>query len=236
MVRRAACVVTPADISAAPSGGTGPAGDFVAAPVRRRRRDGAVRREAVLDAGLAVFSTRGLHGASLDRIAERAGLSKANLLYYFSSKEALYVAVLRRVLDVWLDPLQALDARREPAEALGAYIRAKVTLSRDAPQASRLFCLEIVRGAPLLRAELEGDVRALVDAKAAVLSGWIAQGRIAPHDPHHLIFSIWAITQHYADFAVQVNAITGRDLSDADFFERTVASTQRLILASLGLP
>nr|USU31662.1 HTH-type transcriptional regulator RutR [Methylobacterium sp. OTU13CASTA1] len=208
---------------------------FVAAPVRRRRRDGALRRDAVLDAGLAVFSTLGLHGASLDQIAERAGLSKTNLLYYFASKEALYVAVLRRVLDVWLDPLQALDSGSEPAEALKAYIRAKVTLSRDAPQASRLFCLEIVQGAPLLRAELEGPLRALVDAKVAVLSGWMDEGRIQPHDPHHLVFSVWAITQHYADFAVQVDAITGHDLADEAFFERTVASTQRLILAGLGL-
>ncbi|AWN38786.1 HTH-type transcriptional regulator RutR [Methylobacterium radiodurans] len=211
------------------------AGEAAAGPGRRRRRDGALRRDAVLDAGLAVFSTLGLHGASLDQIAERAGLSKTNLLYYFASKEALYLAVLQRVLTVWLDPLQALDAGSEPADALKAYIRAKMTLSRDAPQASRLFCLEIVQGAPLLRAELAGPLRALVDAKAAVLGSWIAQGRIGPHDPRHLIFSIWAITQHYADFAVQVEAVTGRDLSDPDFFEATVASTQRLVLAGLGL-
>jgi len=182
-----------------------------------------------------VFSGLGLHGASVEQLAEKAGLSKTNLLYYFPSKEALYLAVLRRVLEIWLDPLQALDAQSEPADALRAYIRTKLTLSRDAPQASRLFCLEIVQGAPLLRAELEGPLRRLVDAKAAVLSGWIAQGRIGAHDPHHLVFSIWAITQHYADFAVQVDAITGRGLDDPDFFERTVRSTQDLILAGLGL-
>lgn len=207
----------------------------VAAPARRQRRDGALRRGAILDAGLDVFSTAGLHGASLDQIAERAGLSKTNLLYYFPSKEDLYVAVLRRVLDVWLDPLQALDADSEPAEALRHYIRTKITLSRDAPQASRLFCLEIVQGARLLRPELEGPLRSLVEAKAAVLRGWIAEGRIAAHDPHHLIFSIWAVTQHYADFATQVDAITGHDLGDAAFFEATVMSTQRLILGGLGL-
>lgn len=204
-------------------------------PERRRRRDGEARREAILDAGLAVFSGVGLHGASVEQLAEKAGLSKTNLLYYFPSKEELYLAVLRRVLEIWLDPLQALDAMSEPADALRAYIRTKLTLSRDAPQASRLFCLEIVQGAPLLRAELEGPLRRLVDAKAAIIAGWIAQGRIGPHDPHHLVFSIWAITQHYADFAVQVDAITGRGLDDPDFFERTVASTQDLILGGLGL-
>ncbi len=202
---------------------------------RRRRKDGEARREAILDAGLEVFSTVGLHGASLDQIAERAGLSKTNLLYYFPSKEELYVAVLRRVLTVWLDPLQALDADSEPAEALKSYIRTKITLSRDAPQASRLFCLEVVQGASLLRAELAGPLRALVEAKAAVLRGWIAQKRIAAHDPYHLVFAIWAITQHYADFAAQVEAVTGRTLDDPDFFEATVAQTQRMVLAGLGL-
>lgn len=206
-----------------------------APPARRRRKDGEARREAILDAGLSLFSSLGLHGASVEGIAERAGLSKTNLLYYFPSKEALYVAVLRRVLAVWLDPLQALDADSEPAEAFRGYIRAKLTLSRDAPQASRLFCLEIVQGAPLLRPELEGPLRALVEAKAAIIRGWIAEGRIGPHDPHHLIFAIWAITQHYADFAVQVDAVSGCGLDDPDFFERTVASTQGLILAGLGL-
>jgi len=204
-------------------------------PARRLRKDGAARREAILDAGLALFSGLGLHGASVEGIAERAGLSKTNLLYYFPSKEALYVAVLRRVLMVWLDPLQSLDADSEPAAAFRSYIRAKLTLSRDAPQASRLFCLEIVQGAPLLRPELEGPLRALVEAKAAIIRGWSAEGRIGPHDPHHLIFSIWAITQHYADFAVQVDAVSGCGLDDPDFFERTVASTQGLILAGLGL-
>ncbi|WP_019904013.1 HTH-type transcriptional regulator RutR [Methylobacterium sp. 77] len=204
-------------------------------PQRRRRKDGEARREAILDAGLEVFSGLGLHGASVDRLAERAGLSKANLLYYFPSKEELYLAVLRRVLDVWLDPLQELDAESEPAQAIRSYIRTKLVLSRDAPQASRLFCLEIVQGAPLLKAELEGPLRSLVESKAAILRGWIEAGRIGHHDPHHLIFSIWAITQHYADFSVQVSAITGRGLDDPDFFERTVASTQALILAGLGL-
>jgi len=204
-------------------------------PARRRRRDGEARRESVLDAALDIFSTTGLHGASLDQIAERAGLSKTNLLYYFPSKEELYIAVLRRVLDVWLDPLVSLQADSEPAQALRDYIRRKVMLSRDAPQASRLFCLEIVQGARLLRAELEGPLRALLDDKAAVLRAWTEAGRIAPHDPHHLIFSIWAITQHYADFATQIEAITGHTLDDPDFFEATVASTQALILGRLGL-
>ena len=45
----------------------------------------------------------------------------------------------------------------------------------------------------------------------------IAVGKLARVDPYHLIFAIWSVTQHYADFAVQVDAVLGRreDLKSA---------------------
>lgn len=51
--------------------------------------------------------------------------------------------------------------------------------------------------------ELTGDLKALVDEKSAIVSGWIDRGKLAPVDPQHLIFMIWATTQHYADFATR---------------------------------
>ena len=48
-----------------------------------------------------------------------------------------------------------------------------------------------------------------MDEKAAIIAGWIAEGRLNTVDPHHLIFAIWATTQHYADFEPQVTAVTG---------------------------
>ncbi len=200
-----------------------------------RQLNSAARREAILDAGLEAFSSFGLRGATIDAIAERAGLSKTNLLYYFPDKQELYLAVLRRVMVIWLDSLEAFDASSNPETALRQYVRDKLTLSRDAPQASRLFCLEIVSGAPMLGAELTRTMRPFIEAKVAVIRGWIAAGRMTAHDPYHLIFSIWALTQHYADFAVQIKAITDTGLDDPDYFEATVASTQRMVLASVGL-
>lgn len=203
--------------------------------VRRMRRDSEAKRTAILDAGLDVFSVYGLHGASVDSIADRAGISKTNLLYYFSTKDQLYIAVLQRVLDIWLDPLADLDENSDPAIGLKSYIKTKMILSRDAPQASRLFCLEIVQGANLLRPQLEGPLRELIATKAAVLRKWISEKRIAHHDPYHLIFAIWAITQHYADFAIQIEAVAGKTLNDPAFFEAAIASTQSMILRMIGL-
>lgn len=167
------------------------------------------RRAQILDAGLEVFSAEGFRGATLDGIAGAAGLSKPNLLYYFASKEAIYVALLEGLLDTWLDPLRALDPEGEPLEELLAYVRRKLHLARDYPRESRLFAGEILHGAPQMEAHLAGDLRRLVDGQARVIAGWMDAGRIARADPHHLIFSIWALTQHYADFDVQVRAVLG---------------------------
>ncbi|WP_413652344.1 HTH-type transcriptional regulator RutR [Pantoea sp. B65] len=202
------------------------------APTRRSRAV-AAKREAILVAALEFFSQFGIHGTSLDKVAERADVSKTNLLYYFPSKEELYIAVLKDILDVWLAPLRALRDDLQPLEAIGEYIRMKLVVSRDHPQASRLFCLEMLQGAPLLKGELEGALKALVDEKSAVIEGWIEQGRLAPVEPHHLIFMLWATTQHYADFATQVEAITGQTLSDDSFFDQTVENVQRMVIEGI---
>ena len=192
------------------------------------------KRNAVLQAALGLFSRYGLHGTSVDQVAARAGVSKSNLLYYFANKEELYVCVLRDLLEVWLAPLRAFSAEQDPQQVIADYIRAKLAVSRDSPDASRLFCLEIIQGAPLLRDELDRELRDLVEHKSAVIQAWVDAGRLAPVDPQHLLFMLWATTQHYADFAVQVQALTGQTLANPEFFERTVASVQAVVLRGVG--
>lgn len=199
----------------------------------RRSRAVAAKRTAILTAALALFSQFGLHGTSLDKVAEGADVSKTNLLYYFPSKEALYIAVLKDILDVWLAPLRALREDQQPLVAIKDYIRLKLEVSRDHPQASRLFCMEMLQGAPLLKGELEGDLKGLVDEKSAVIEGWINQGKLAAVEPHHLIFMLWATTQHYADFSTQIEAVTGQTLNDEGFFNQTVENVQRMVIEGI---
>lgn len=190
-----------------------------------RTRIQAKNRETILEAALEVFSQHGFRGATLDMIALQAGLSKPNLLYYFPSKEAIHVSLLGQLMDTWLDPLRALNPQGDPIPELRAYMRRKLELSRDFPRESRLFANEIVQGAPRIQAALATDLKALVDEKSAVIQTWAKAGRIADVDPHHLIFSIWALTQHYADFDVQIRAVLGegRDpLAEAEGFLDTL--------------
>lgn len=204
-----------------------------AAQTTRRARQIETKKTAILDAALQIFSRYGLHGTTVEQIAEAADVSKTNLFYYFPTKDEVYVAVLQRLLTDWLDPLQMLEVDSDPVETIGNYIRRKVEFSRSSPEASRLFCLEIVQGAPLVGRVLRTSLKKLVDEKASVITAWIKAGKLAPIDPYHLIFSIWSITQHYADFAAQIEAITGRRLDDEIFFEETVNNIQTLVLGGL---
>ena len=168
-------------------------------------------RAKIAAAALEVFAAEGFRGATIDAIAERAGMSKPNLLYYFASKDAIYRAVLERLLDDWLAPLRALNADGDPAVEIAAYLDRKMEMARDYPQESRLFANEMLRGAPNLSDVIAGELKALVEEKAAVIRGWAAAEKIAPVDPKHLIFAIWSTTQHYADFDVQVRGLLGDD-------------------------
>jgi len=201
-----------------------------AASLTRRLRVMESKRTAILEAALEVFSRFGVHGTSLDQVANLADVSKTNLLYYFNNKEDLYLNVLRQLLDVWVTPLKSFSIEMDPVEALGGYLKAKLELSRDHPAESRLFCMEIMQGAPLLLGELQHPLRDIVDAKIAVIQHWIDNGQLAPVNPHHLIFSMWATTQHYADFRTQVEAVTGRTLSDPAFFDEVLDSLRTLLL------
>lgn len=170
---------------------------------------------AILEAALEVFAQHGFRGATLDQIAEGAGLSKPNLLYYFPSKEAIHAALLEGLLERWLDPLRGLSEDDDPVDGIVAYVLRKLDMAREFPRESRLFAHEVLQGAPRIGETITGPLKALVDDKAALIRHWQVAGRLAPVDPHHLIFSIWATTQHYADFDVQVRGVLGAGEGDA---------------------
>ena len=166
-------------------------------------------RAAILEAALEMFSTHGFRGTTVDQIATQAGLSKPNLLYYFPSKEAIFTELMEALLDTWLDPLRALDPDGEPLDEILAYVQRKLQMSRDFPRESRLYANEIVQGAPRLGETIATDLKALVEEKSALLESWMTAGRINRIHPKHLLFSIWSLTQHYADFDVQVRTLMG---------------------------
>ena len=189
-------------------------------PEPRKTRIQAENEARILDAALDAFSIHGFRGATVDQIAEGAGMSKPNLLYYFRRKQDIYEALIDRLLDMWLEPLESLDENGDPIPELRMYIRRKLEMSRDNPRESRLFANEMLQGAPRIEQMLATRLKALVDEKSQVISG-------------HMIFAIWSTTQHYADFDVQVRAVLGPDRGGDGRFEDAARFLETLFLDGL---
>jgi TetR/AcrR family transcriptional regulator len=201
------------------------------------RPPGRLRRERVsriLHAAAQIFAEKGFEGTTTADIAALADLPKANVHYYFGTKEKIYLAVLDNILELWLGEADAwITPSRPPRVALEGYIRAKLALSQSRPEASRIYATELLRGAPHIKAYLHFSLRQRVANLSATIDGWVAGAKIRPVDPAHLLFCIWAMTQTYADFGVQIAAVLDKPIGDDTVFETAAATITNLVLASL---
>ncbi|MFT3689328.1 TetR/AcrR family transcriptional regulator [Paenirhodobacter sp.] len=199
----------------------------------RREANRRATEEAILNAAETVFAEAGFGGATMQVIATMAGLPKANLHYYFATKEELYRKVVERIFGIWLEAASAMDGASGPAEGIGAYIDAKMEISRRHPNGSKVWASEVMYGAPVIQDYLETTLRDWTAGRAAVIRRWIAEGRMADVDPAHLLYMLWATTQHYADFNHQIEVLNGGPLSDADW-QAAKKSVRQIILRGIG--
>jgi TetR/AcrR family transcriptional regulator len=198
----------------------------------------AIREEnekAILEAAEEVFAEYGFSGASTSRIAERAGIPKANLHYYFPTKEELYRRVIDNIFNIWLEAANSLDDSDDPGQALTRYIHTKMDLSRSRPLGSKVWANEIIQRAPMIQDYLEITLREWTDSRTGMIQRWIDEGKILPIEPRYLLYMIWATTQHYADFGHQIATLNeGRELSDAQWEEAKRTVTE-IILRGIGI-
>jgi len=197
----------------------------------RDRLEAAIVQEAV-----RIFAECGYEGASVAVIAENAGLSKQNLMYYFPTKQALYERVLDDVLDDWLERMAGLnDPHQAPSDLLRAYIGAKLRFSREQPWASRVYAMEVIGGAQFYGAQIKERVVPLLRRDIDTFERWINEGRIAPVNATQLMFAIWAMTQSYADFATQMALVLGRPVLTKQDFDDAETLITRMVLAAVSL-
>ncbi|NVK39998.1 MAG: TetR family transcriptional regulator C-terminal domain-containing protein [Oceanospirillaceae bacterium] len=205
---------------------------------RTDRPAGRIRQQnekLILDAAEQEFARHGFKGTSMQQVADRAGLPKANIHYYFNNKLGLYYAVLSNIIELWDSTFNELSGDDDPAEVLPRYIATKIDFSRRYPQASRVFAMEILSGGTHLSEYFQQDYREWFRSRAAVFERWIADGKMKPIDPAHLIFLLWGSTQHYADFAIQVQAALGKEELEEDVFETAARTLTEIILGGCGI-
>lgn len=190
----------------------------------------------IIGAAEEVFARLGYSGAAIDLIAERAGMSKQNMLYYFPSKEVLYRRVLENILNLWLEKMQLLEhSGEEPAEMLKNYILGKIEISRQHPNGSKVFAHEIISGAPFLADVLRDSLVPQLEADIKLVKGWIKAGKMDPVDPMHLFFTIWAATQTYADFSEQIQIALNKDSLEKEDFDRAGDFLTHMVLKGIGI-
>jgi len=197
---------------------------------------GRVRKKnqsIILKAAEQDFLEHGFKGASIKGIAERAGIPRANVHYYYKNKEAIYSDILLEILSLWDSSI--ITSNEEPAKVLGDYIHAKVMYSKTNPEASRIFAGEFIHGAPRLQTYLATSFKTWIDEVKATIQDWVKQGKMDDVDPLYLMFTIWGATQHYADFSPQVTAAMGKDKLSNDDFEQVATTLTKIILKGCGI-
>jgi TetR/AcrR family transcriptional regulator len=214
------------------AGGSRPTPRQLAGRRERRRQDSEAR---ILTAAEQVFAETGFSGATTAVIAAKARLPKANVHYYFGTKERLYRQVLKRILDAWLASGDSIHPDADPATAFRDYIAAKIEASQRQPFASKVFANEILHGAPQLSDYLADHVRRWVEGKAKVIDHWAARGLMRPVDAPHLFFVIWSATQTYADFDCQIRAVLKRERLRAEDFTAGGSLITRMVLGACGI-
>lgn len=200
-------------------------------------KSGAIRqhnRQKILVAAEQAFAEHGFKGTSVQKIADSAGLPKTNILYYFNSKQKLYIAVLEQILSLWNSAFDNATVEHDPADVLAQYIADKMRLSQAKPEVSKIFALEIINGGQNLTDFFKDDHERWMKGRVEVIQQWIDRGQLQTPDPYYLIFHIWACCQHYADFSSQVTQLRGNQMSSDDFSVAT-KSLIHMILIGCGL-
>ena len=192
-------------------------------------RIGAQNRAIILAAAEQEFALHGFKGTRIQQVADRAGLPKTNVLYYFKSKFGLYTALLEQTLSIWNSAFDTANENDDPAEVLARYIAEKMAFSRTKPLASKIFALEVINGAENLDSFFKEKQVEWMKDRCDVIQSWIDAGKIQTADPYFLIFNIWACCQHYADFSSQITRLTGEDMDEQKFADATRSVIQLIL-------
>jgi TetR/AcrR family transcriptional regulator len=189
----------------------------------------------ILEAAESVFAEKGFKGASVGLIAERAGVPKPNVYYYFGAKEELYHRVVEEVCEIWLHAADLFDETDDPKLAFESYVSSKMDLARARPNGSRLFAIEMASGAPFLQDYLAETVKPWLESRENIVNRWVAEGKLAPISARHLFFMIWATTQHYADFEAQITAMNDGEALNDEQFQDAKENVLNMVLRSLNI-
>ena len=192
-------------------------------------------QQLIIEVASEQFAQNGYAATKIVDIAKAADIAKANVFYYFSSKDKLYYAVLQTVTQPLLEASRPIEELTDPVEALSQYIAAKLRISQEHPYASKVFANEVMSGAKVLPQDIADELfnqsQMIIDKFAT----WSQQGLMNDVPPHHLMFTIWAATQTYADFGWQICNVMKKDELDKQDFDHAAEFLTQLVINGCGV-
>jgi TetR/AcrR family transcriptional regulator len=133
-----------------------------------------VRNEQlILAAASEEFAANGFDATQTRDIAARAGVPKANLYYYFQTKENLYSKVLLGFVEPLLEASAALRESDDPMIGLRAYVAARIRIAREHPAIAKVFSGELLLGGRQLPDECRDLLHAEARRNVDCLRSWI---------------------------------------------------------------
>ena len=204
--------------------------------VHRNQQDIRAQNQAViLIAAEEEFVLQSYRGATMQGIADRAGLPKANIHYYFKNKKNLYKVVLRSIIQEWNDGLVTMTVDSDPKTVIEKFVRTKLHQAFANPNRHKLFALEVIGGAPHLHDFMSTVMKDWALDKTQVMKTWHEQGRIAIADPLQLLILIWATTQRYAEFETEIVGLMQKEAYDEQDEARAADFLVPFILRGCGI-
>lgn len=184
-----------------------------------RQRDAERTRRALLDAALIEFAAKGLAGARVSEIADRAGVNRQLISYYFDGKDGLY----RALVEHWLAREEEFGAAELPFDELVArYVEDSV----EERELHRLFVRESLEDAAPAG---QGRV-GISEADVADLRRRQRDGEIADDlDPAFLLLALQGTVSAGITFPDDVRRLTGLDPATREFAERYAEQVRRIV-------
>jgi len=195
----------------------------------------AQNQAVILAAAEEEFVLKGFGGATMQSIADRAGLPKANIHYYFKNKKNLYQIVLHAIIQEWNDGLVTMTIDSDPKVVIEKFVRTKLRQAFAHPNRHKLFALEVIVGAPHLHSLMSTTMKEWALDKAKVMKVWHEQGKIGITDPLQLLILIWATTQRYAEFETEIVGLMDKNDYDQQDEARAAEFLVPFILRGCGL-
>ena len=192
-------------------------------------------KDKILMAAQREFATRGFSGARMDTIAREAGINKAMLFYYFSSKEKLYQTILHGVMNEFFTKISGLiTSELTPVILMEKFPELYIQLFAGHPDFVRIVAFDLIHNPDNICGIMAGIISQMTSFGPhplfELIRRWNEQGLVSEADPLHFMMNIVALSIFSFIGKPMVEAISGiKVASDEEFYRKRIASVTNVL-------